>query len=282
MRRDEQIGRVPQRVVRGQRFRGGHIQRGAGQLALLQHPDQGGLMDNAPARDDDEKGLRLQQGQFVRPDHPPRLGGDRDRHHHHVRLPQQRRHAVHQLQVGDIVGLLHRIDVDCDDIHLESGGPLRDLPADIPQADDAHLQTDEADQPRALGDAPLVPLLRLVKGTEPARQEDQHPHRMLRDRGGVRAARIADCDVPFRQLRRVAHPFHASAGRLDPAQVGGSLQLAAVHRAEGGLRVGCLRRNLFGRIGNHKLHLWKLPPETIYKSFDPPRCYQDFHSVLHR
>ena len=70
MRRNQHIGRIPQRVIGRQRLGIGDVERSARNLLGLERLDQSGLVDDLPARDVRNvraRGVRLmEQGEFGR------------------------------------------------------------------------------------------------------------------------------------------------------------------------------------------------------------------------
>ena len=218
MRGDDDIVHHQQRVVRQRRFGIGHVKRRAGQMSLLQDPDQRLLIDDRPARGVHQVAPLGNEAQLALADHV--AGGGHERHmqgdefgvgKHGVEIVGQR-HAVR--------GLLPKVHqgIADTDIHAQpERADRRDPPADAPVADDAQITPPEFRAPHPLAvQGPAFPQ-EAVPGHNAGRKRRQQRDRVLRRglRGGVG---VVDDDDAALARRLHVDLVHADAGRGDHLQ----------------------------------------------------------------
>ena len=232
-----------------------HIEPGAGELALLQHPDQRVLVDDVAARRVDHIGRGLQQREAAGGEEMERSGGrgavDRDDVH-------AGQHLVEALPVGRLQLVLDlrrdALAVVIVDRQAERLGTAGDGGADAAHADDAEPLTPDA-VPEHPGRRPARPFAILAQDIraldEPTRhgQHQSHGHvrrvlvedvRRVGDGdallGGTRDVDIVDAVAVIGDQLQIGSGL-LDQRRVDPVGDGGNQHIGLAHRGhELGLR----------------------------------------------
>ena len=247
MRRDQHRGMIHQRVAGRRRLGLEDVDRGAGDLALVEGLGQRGLVDQAApgAVDDPHRGLH--PGDLGGADDVAGLGGHRRVQRQEVAAGPQVIQPLDALdaQLLRLVG--GQEGVEADDRHPEPLRPLRHRQPDPAQPDDAQGLALEL---RA-GELVPVPLARFQAGVglgDVPRQREQQRHGVL-GRGDRVAARRVHHHDPAPGRRRhvdVVDPHAGAHDRLEPRlaleHVGGQLRARPDHDP-----VGLGQRPLEGR-----------------------------------
>src|SRR3954452_25057771 len=219
-------------VVERRRFRqrliAERVEDGASEMAILERPDQGALIDEPPARDVDQPGARLDHRQRVRVDHPLGLGRERRSVHDELGLCQPLRECLAtapsvEHAFAERPRLVVRAErrpfgvsspTDRDDTATEGGRESTHRAADGPEPDDAD---GDVAQLGTLERLPRALALQLEQLREPPADGEDHHQDVFGDRPAEHAARIRDDDaaLPGRWGER---SLDARGRRVDPRQ----------------------------------------------------------------
>ena len=200
--RDDEVRRVEQRIVGGQRLGRHHIERRAADLVRLQCRDQRGLVDYAASCGIDEDGVRLHPRERRGIEHPGRLLGQR-----HMRRDEVSP-CIQLMERDTVAGEVgHLAPAGVDDAHPEGQPAPGDRRADPSGADDPQGRLAEvtAQHPPRVPLAPLASADRGFALRQPSRRSEEQGEREVssgvgQDARGVRhqhaaLARRIDVDV---------------------------------------------------------------------------------------
>ena len=204
MRRDEAVGKPPQRAVGGQRLDWRRIQPGVGRAlpVILQGRHERVMVHQPAAGDDDEARVRLHDGELRGREHPACLRRVRRRDHDHVRCRQEVVEPVQRPDLRQRIVRRDRLAVHGDNLHLETARSRANRPPDPTVADNAHCAAGQL--PGHRPDARSLPAargLRLAGKEQAATKGQEQREGVLGDIGRVGTTGVGDDDVALTQLR---------------------------------------------------------------------------------
>ena len=214
---EQQVGGIPQEVVRGQRLGVGHIQRRARQLAGTQPIIQRLLVHcGAPAHIDDI-GALFHGIQHLPVQDVPGAASAGQAQGYHIGVPDGLLQPVDGIDPVAPVGLWLFRAAHTADGSAHGLQPSAEIAADVAHAHNGHVAVvngaDVADDlPAPLSHQSLI-------FGHPAHHHQQHADHVLRDGDAVGAGGVGQHRVGTGKHAGPAVPVHAGKGALQPAQV---------------------------------------------------------------